>query len=420
MNLKAVLVAMIFASQTNAQSNDDVELMQEQLIHLGYDAGTVDGLWGASTRSALENFFDDRGDDFDGELDWSEINAVISAFEGSPVPTSYQIAKEGDLILIPSNVSFVRAQIDVDGDGIKEIFAATQKYDFNQTPNTAANSDFVFLRSDNGIIYREDEDLLRGEGAGCVHPRKAVVNDFNLDGMPDVFVACHGWDARPFPGERSKIVLSQNDGSYEVFDASSQVGFFHGAASADFNGDGAPDVIVVGAYSGSPIQVWLNDGTGQFNSTTRYVPQSLRNTRSYYFTVEVPDIDGDGRFDLFVGGHDWERFSDTYIFLNPGNNNFRDQNRALIPKVYGNGVVLDVVVSQENDQRLLWVLKTSGGGNTFYEGVTIQKYSLMDGTSSIAYQDLKAIPVSRILPFWRDGRMGVQSDDKSRRSVRVE
>ena len=73
---------------------------------------------------------------------------------------------------------------------------------------------------------------------GCIHPRKAIVADFNGDGRPDIFVACHGYDATPFPGEANKVVLSQPNGTYVTSNASADVGFHHGAAAADLNGDG--------------------------------------------------------------------------------------------------------------------------------------------------------------------------------------
>lgn len=337
-----------------------------------------------------------------------------------PVPTSYQTANDFNTVLVPRKFQFTRAQIDVDGDGRNEIFVAEQSYQLSQTPQTATKGNFAFYRRGNDNSFYRDKRILDGTQLGCIHPRKAIVNDFNLDGRMDVFVACHGWDQRPWPGERNKIVLSQEDGTYVIQDASSQMGFFHGAASADFNGDGAPDVIVVGSYTGSRIQVWLNDGKGDFKATSRYVPRALKNGNSdHYYTVELPDVNGDGNFDLFVGGADWGKNANTYVFLNPGNNNFSNRAKILIPAVYGEGMVLDVVVTEGREQRLLWVLRTSGGDGTAYEGATVQKYGLTDNTSEIAYHDGETKWFPWIFPFLIDGQTYIMSDDISRRRTLI-
>jgi hypothetical protein len=72
---------------------------------------------------------------------------------------------------------------------------------------------------------------------GCLHPRKAIVADFNRTGRPSIFFACHGFDASPFPGESPHLLLSQADGTYTNVTLPF-TGFFHSATAADLNGDG--------------------------------------------------------------------------------------------------------------------------------------------------------------------------------------
>lgn len=81
---------------------------------------------------------------------------------------------------------------------------------------------------------------------------------------PDVFVACHGYDGPPFPGERNKLVLSQPDGSFAVLDASPDVGFFHAVTVADWNDDSLPDVVLT-----ESVFLLVNQGDGKFQRETQ-------------------------------------------------------------------------------------------------------------------------------------------------------
>jgi hypothetical protein len=74
------------------------------------------------------------------------------------------------------------------------------------------NGQFKFWRKGaSGWVDNTSEIL--ADQTGCLHPRKALVVDFNGDARPDVFVACHGYDVSPFPGEQPVLLLSQPDGS---------------------------------------------------------------------------------------------------------------------------------------------------------------------------------------------------------------
>ncbi len=215
---------------------------------------------------------------------------------------------------------------------------------------------------------------------GCLHPRKVIAADFNQDGVIDFAIACQGYDASPFPGERSRIVLSQPSGKYRQDYLSDVVGFQHNGASADINGDGYPDLIMTNMRQ---PEVFINDGTGHFvRSASLTIPQQRRA-----FIVEMIDVNDDGRFDLIAGSHEWE--DATRIILNPGDNNFGGSffNRPeeiVIPAVPDAGTIVDFLYVKS--AKTLYILRTgSPYGEKFYRGMWVQKFTLTTCESEILY-----------------------------------
>ncbi|MBL8633295.1 MAG: VCBS repeat-containing protein [Myxococcales bacterium] len=90
--------------------------------------------------------------------------------------------------------------------------------------------------------------ILMGDGAGgfgastnidignTAVPRGAVVKDFNLDGKPDLAVAGYGNNTIP-------VLLGKGDGTFEPVISLSGPANPQSIDSADFNGDGWPDLV---------------------------------------------------------------------------------------------------------------------------------------------------------------------------------
>ena len=75
--LAGFAIAAIVGSSVSA----DVAQTQRQLIELGYEAGEIDGLWGGTTRRALEAFLADKGQTFDGKLDINEADLLSAELD---------------------------------------------------------------------------------------------------------------------------------------------------------------------------------------------------------------------------------------------------------------------------------------------------------------------------------------------------
>lgn len=268
---------------------------------------------------------------------------------------------------------------------------------------------FSFWNKQSDGSYIANTTLLDTQ-EGCLHPRKALVADFNMDKKPDIFVACHGLDAPPFAGEKNKVILSKVNGNYTVQNASPDIGFFHSASAADLNGDTYPDVIAVNG--GKEIITLINKKDGTFSKETSSRFPAFLNGKNY-FTVELIDINEDGILDLLVGGHEWEN-APTLAFINPGNNIFTDVKPIQIPSVANEGVVLDFAVSGSGKNRTLWVLRTSGGDGSFYASKVLQKVNLNDMTSTIVLNERPAEWVRWIIPAINlSGQKIISSDNSS-------
>lgn len=356
------------------------------------------------------------------------VRIFNSGFDATPMSqSSYENFKH-------VGVSFYQSELEWHGGadrsyghfisaGQLDLFMGGGTYNPSLPPDQATPSTFGFfvLQPDQWWMPRPDlvhsaEPCYTPDPAypelcwapGCIHPRKALTADFNADGKPDVFVACHGYDAPPFPGERNKVVLSQPDGTWWLQDAADDVGFFHGASSADLNGDQYPDVIVAVAQ---PFAL-INDGFGHF---TREEP-SLRiptTLHGGYYSVELMDVDGDGLADLVAGGHEHE-FADTVVFLNPGDYDFHEVAPITLPAVPGQGVVLDFTLTSAGGQRVLWISRTSDGqtyGVDAYTTRVVQKLTWPDLVSTVPLLEDPGPWVTWLIPgVLPDGRQFVSPD----------
>lgn len=74
-------ISFVIAILVGSAACADVAKTQRQLIELGYEAGEVDGLWGRTTRYALEAFLADKGEIFDGTLDLNETDMLAAELD---------------------------------------------------------------------------------------------------------------------------------------------------------------------------------------------------------------------------------------------------------------------------------------------------------------------------------------------------
>ncbi len=224
----------------------------------------------------------------------------------------------------------------------------THSLEYNPQDSSTANrfGHIHFYKSVNGAWVDHTTDILSNT-AGCLHPRKAVVADFNGDGKPDVFFACHGFDASPFPGEQPHVLLSQADGSYRNTTLPF-TGYFHSASAADFSGKGFADIVVVDPIQAGTPYFLTNNGDGTFaKNTTRLACAACNHSQIY--TTELIDFNRTGRYDLFLAGtapdgnaQNPNPFIPT-IFTNGGDGTYTQGNSTQLPYNSQYQTTLDVL-----------------------------------------------------------------------------
>ena len=77
------------------------------------------------------------------------------------------------------------------------------------------------LNRSNGGFRRAPAELFPVDTLNTVGPRKGALGDLNGDGLPDMFIAAHGWDTEPFAGEQNRLYLSRPGGGWR--DATSEL-----------------------------------------------------------------------------------------------------------------------------------------------------------------------------------------------------
>jgi len=237
---------------------------------------------------------------------------------------------------------------------------------------------------------------------GCLHPRKGLVADFNQDGFPDVFVACHGYDGDADPtvagqqlaGEKSIFLLNDGQGGFAL-SQTKETTFFHGASAADVNGDGWPDIVVADIFN-FPTEIYflINNKDGTFTKDTSRV-HNLPGNSGPYFAAELVDVDGDGIVDLIVGGHEYDPNcpsclgAQTTVLYGKVDGTFGD-TKEIIPTVAGQGISLDFTLgTNATGQRVIYVDRTAdGSGEPVYSTQFVQQYNLVTKASTELFHNV--------------------------------
>ena len=298
---------------------------------------------------------------------------ILSATAGVPTFQTISLPTGGS----PSHDTRTIAIGDYDGDGRMDLFIAaatgsnsevTNQYLFRNTvdvngdliftsePSPSGDSSFNTARwvdlNQDGVLdlylggdSYKNSALLKGLGGGVfqawgtsglnmtVNNQASTFVDYDGDGDLDAFFCSGNGNTRFYT---NNTAAGSQTLSFTAVDTTRST---HNIAWIDYDNDGDLDAFLLdGSTTGNPMMI--NDGAGGFTYQT-FTPIAYPNQDDINFNpttkgVAWGDHDGDGDFDLIVGGEQGQHTTHLGDFDVDDNKHFRnDGNGVLTPLTWG-------------------------------------------------------------------------------------
>lgn len=240
-----------------------------------------------------------------GDVNNNGLNDIfVGGTKGSPGKLFNQVAtgefKESPGLDLSDDEGYTDADavfFDATGDGNLDLYLASGGFhDYLSTDENLR--DRLYLNQGEGKFIKSEDGL---PGISSSASRVKPI-DFDGDGLVDLFIG-----GRVIPGQfpkSPKSILLKNTGGGKFVDVIAETipeleygGMITDAVWTDLDGDGRPDLIVVGEYM--PIRVFLNKEGQKFEeATSRYFDFPINGL---WTSIAMADFDGDGDMDFIVG-----------------------------------------------------------------------------------------------------------------------
>lgn len=276
-----------------------------------------------------------QSNDSDIDYDVSTEGVDVPTYSALDIPYDQTL---DDSVTLPFSGSAV---IDIDGDGIEELFLAGSRtqadgffrysdgkfvaiegHGITKNDNEATNGvsvldvdkdgddDLIIARTDGVWLHENDggkfsNDRLELAIDDGTTPLAVAVADLNNDGHFDMFVSGYirkdlvkGQNIfnRPNYGGSSELFINNGDNSFEKITEQAGMQYKHNTFMGifvDADEDGDADLIAV--YDTGQVRTWQNNGDLTFTST----PNPNSNFNSYPMGIAVGDYNNDDKVDFF-------------------------------------------------------------------------------------------------------------------------
>jgi len=175
-----------------------------------------------------------------------------------------------------------------------------------------------------------------GQGLGNGTSNSVALGDIDGDGDIDAIVANGSYDS----DQDVEIWLNDGKGNFTSSNQSLNHGKNMGVSLADLNGDGNLDIFLCVGFGG-PNKVFFNDGHGHLNDSGQRLGDANSNMAG------LADFDGDGDTDAFVYIHPiWNGSESVHfgneVWLNDGKGYFTNTNQQLGSGYNSGGAIGDI------------------------------------------------------------------------------